>query len=136
MIFREYNNLYFRALEKLLALAIEGKLNEESLFSTVQETALWESAVFIEDAIKSGEWNVIDTDFTTPYKSVPTLPLTELEKRWLKTLFTDKRIKLFIDEEPEFLRDGLPLFDANDVIYPDKFDLGDDYESETYVRKF
>lgn len=136
MIFREYNNLYFRSLEKLLALAIEGKLNEESLFSTVQDTAFSESAVFIEDAIKNGEWNVIDKDFTTPYKSVPTLPLTEIEKRWLKTLFTDKRIKLFVDCEPEFLRDVLPLFDANDVIYPDKFGLGDDYESETYVRNF
>ena len=85
MIFREYNNLYFRSLEKLLALAIEGKLNEESLFSTVQDTAFSESAVFIEDAIKNGEWNVIDKDFTTPYKSVPSLPLTEIEKRWLKS---------------------------------------------------
>lgn len=136
MIFKEYNNLYFRALEKLIALAIDGKLTEEKLFSTVQATAFSESAVFIEDAIKNGEWNVIDKDLTTPYEHVPYLPLTLIEKRWLKALFTDKRIRLFVDEEPEFLYDVSPLFNACDVIYPDKFDLGDDYESETYVKNF
>lgn len=136
MIFREYNNLYFRSLEKLIALAIRGELDERRLFEVVESTAFSESAFFIDEAIKNGEWSVINRDYTTPYGFVPTLVQTQTELMWLKSVCMDKRIKLFLESEPECLQGVQPLFDPDDIIYPDMFACGDDYEDESYIAIF
>ena len=56
MIFSEIYGLYFRTMEKLIAEASSGTLDRESFCRIVRETAFSESELFIESAIKSGEW--------------------------------------------------------------------------------
>ena len=136
MIFSEIYGLYFRTMEKLIAEASSGTLDRESFCRIVRETAFSESELFIESAIKSGEWKVIDESYNTPYEFSPRMPLTETEKRWIKTVSLDKKFKLFIDEVPSWLEETEPLFSPDDILYPDRFSGGDDYESEDYRKIF
>ncbi len=136
MIFSEIYGLYFRTMEKLIAEASSGTLDRESFCRIVRETAFSESELFIESAIKSGEWKVIDESYNTPYEFSPRMPLTETEKRWIKTVSLDKKFKLFIDEVPSWLEKTEPLFSPDDILYPDRFSGGDDYESEDYRKIF
>jgi len=63
------------------------------------------------------------------------MPLTVIQKRWLKAISLDPRIRLFVDEPME-LPDVEPLFLAEDVVLFDRYADGDDYENDTYIRNF
>ena len=54
-------------------------------------------------------WPLIKEDYTTPLKHKPSMPLTTLQKRWLKALLSDPRIQLF-DPPMEGLEDVEPLY--------------------------
>ena len=49
----------------------------------------------INACLKDGTWPLLNADLTTPLRHAPRMPLTTLEKRWLKTLLQDPRIRLF-----------------------------------------
>ena len=85
------------------------------------------------------EWQLIDEQYHTPITQKPTMPLTTLEKRWLKTILSDKRMVLF-QESTDMLAKALvdvePLFLPEDVVYFDRYADGDDYEDPCYVQNF
>ena len=63
------------------------------------------------------------------------MPLTLLQKRWLKAISLDPRIRLFADSFLEM--PGIdPLFTPADICVFDKYLDGDPYEDETYIRHF
>lgn len=53
-------------------------------------------------------WPLIRADYSTPLENPPTMPLTTLQKRWLKAILSDPRIQLF-DPPMEGLEDVEPL---------------------------
>ena len=63
------------------------------------------------------------------------MPLTDLEKRWMKALLLDPRIRLF---EPDMtgLNDVEPLFTPDMIVYYDRYSDGDDYDDPSYIRHF
>jgi predicted DNA-binding transcriptional regulator YafY len=63
------------------------------------------------------------------------MPLTTLEKRWMKTLLQDRRIALF-SPEMAGLEDVEPLFNMDDVVYFDQYLDGDPYEDAAYIAVF
>ena len=63
------------------------------------------------------------------------MPLTSLQKRWLKAIMLDKRVKLF-DVKFNGLDDVQPLFRPEDIYVFDRFSDGDDYENEQYIKNF
>ena len=65
----------------------------------------------------------------------PTMPLTLLEKRWLKAIAEDPRVKLFGAAFPA-LDDVRPLFTKEDYRIYDQYADGDPFEDETYIRHF
>ena len=73
--------------------------------------------------------------YRTSLKHRVKTPLTTLEKRWLKTISSDPRIKLFDCEFPD-LSGVEPLYHDDDIYYCGQYTLGDDYESEKYVSIF
>ena len=78
---------------------------------------------------------MLNPDGSTALKHTPTLPLTLLEKRWLKAIFRDPRIRLFTDETDCF-PEVEPLFDLGDILIFDKYSDGDPYTDEGYIRNF
>lgn len=135
MIFSELYSVYYNAIAKILAEATDHPLKKGELHKIVSEHAFGESILTIEPAISEERWQLILPDGSTPVKNIPTMPLTTLEKRWLKSVFNDPRIKLFTDECNVF--DGVePLFTADDINVFDKYSDGDNYEDEQYIKNF
>ena len=95
MLFHEIYGCYYRAVVQMLNLAIAGGLTEKKMYEIVAETAFEESSLIMIPALKKQEWQLLDENLHTPLKHTPDMPLTILEKRWLKTILLDKRVKLF-----------------------------------------
>lgn len=69
---------------------------------------------------------------------VSDIPLSTIEKMWLKSLYTDPRIRLFLKDGYELpeLHDVEPLFDWNDIVLFDQYADGDPCEDEAYIEIF
>ena len=63
------------------------------------------------------------------------MPLTDLQKRWLKAISLDPRVLLF-DLDFSYLSDVTPLFTPDDYVIYDVYADGDSYYDEQYIRNF
>ena len=135
MIFSELYSVYYSTVAKVLKAAAEHPLGKDELRSIIEENAFAESVLNIEPAIMEQRWQLLGSDGSTALKHTPTLPLTLLEKRWLKAIYQDPRIKLFTDEADCF-PEVEPLFNIDDVLLFDKYSDGDPYTDERYIKNF
>lgn len=135
MIFSELYSAYYRTVAGILSACIDGRPSEKDLRKVVEERAFSESALTILPALKEERWQLVGKDFSTPLRCAPTIPLTLLEKRWLKALLQDPRVRLF-DVQIDGLEDVEPLFDLKDIKYYDRYADGDPYEDEAFVNRF
>ncbi len=135
MLFHEIYGSYYNAVAKMLSLAVKGELDEEKMYEICREKAFAESCLEIIPALKEEKWKLITKDFKTPLKNQPTMPLSELQLRWLKAVSLDKRIRLF-NVNTDFLKDIEPLFIPEDYVIFDKYADGDDFEDEAYIKNF
>ncbi len=135
MIFNEIYSAYYNTVAKIIGRIIEGGATEKELEKIVSDNAFSESMLTIIPSLKSQKWQLVRKDMTTPIKHTPTMPLTQIQKEWLKALSLDPRIKLF-DVDFSFLEDVKPLFTPEDLIIYDRYADGDPYEDEGYVTRF
>ena len=85
--------------------------------------------------MESQTWPLLKDDLTTPLQHKPTMPLTTLQKQWLKALLSDPRIKLF-DPPMDGLEDVEPLYPPNTFVYYDRYNDGDPFEDPGYIKRF
>ena len=135
MIFSELYSAYYNAVASILSAVIDGERSEKELQRIVCERAFGESVLSILPSLKSGKWQLLRPDMTSTLENKPTMPLTTHQKRWLKAISLDPRVKLFGVEFPN-LEDVEPLFTAADYHIYDKYSDGDPYEDEDYIKKF
>ncbi|MBR2651155.1 MAG: WYL domain-containing protein [Clostridia bacterium] len=135
MIFNEIYSAYYNAVAKILKLLVNGNATEAQLRSAISESAFRESALTILPAIKGGRWQLVLGDLTTPIRNEPSMPISILERRWLKAISLDKRIRLF-GIELSGLEDIEPLFGEEDYYVYDKYSDGDPYLDEDYIERF
>lgn len=135
MIFSELYSTYYNTVAHILKAAVDHPLQKDELRSIIAQNAFGESVLNIEPAITEERWQLLNPDGSTAIKHAPTLPLTLLEKRWLKAIFQDPRIRLFTDETVCF-PEVEPLFSLDDVLIFDKCADGDPYTNESYIRSF
>lgn len=135
MIFSELYSAYYNAVASIIGGIIDGEHSEKELQKIVAERAFGESVLTIMPSLKSGKWQLVNSDMTTPLEHKPTMPLTLLQKQWLKAISLDPRIKLFDVKFPN-LDDVEPLFTSSDYYVYDKYGDGDPFEDEEYVRQF
>ena len=135
MIFSELYSAYYNAVAKIIKTAIDHPLEKIELRKIVEEQAFGESILNIEPALTEGRWQVLKPDGTTNIRNIPSMPLTTIQKRWLKAISLDPRIRLFSDDLPDF-PDVEPLFTPDDYTVFDKYSDGDDYEDEAYKQTF
>jgi len=135
MIFSEIYGSYFNAAAKIIDRAVSGELREGDIEDIVLDEAFGESVINLPSRIRSGEWGLLTPDLRTPVKHKPKMPLTLLQKRWLKAIMSDPRIRLFGIECRGL--DGIkPLYDRDTFVYFDRYNDGDPYEDEKYIRNF
>ena len=135
MIFSESYSAYYNAVARILKEACAHALSKTELRKIVEQEAFGESLLSIEPAILDERWQLLNADGTTPICHVPAMPLTLLQKRWLKAIELDPRIRLFSDtvvDEP----DVEPLFRPEDIDVFDRYTDGDPYHDENYVQRF
>ena len=135
MIFHEIYSAYYNAVAKILTALVNEGANEKDLKTIVMKCAFEESAMTILPSLKSGRWQLVTRGLDTPLVHAPTMPLSLLEKRWLKAISLDKRIRLF-GVELSGLDDVEPLFTENDYCVYDKYSDGDPYDDEGYIERF
>ncbi|MDD4124490.1 MAG: WYL domain-containing protein [Eubacteriales bacterium] len=135
MLFSEVYSAYFNAVAAILCEAVNGELTDKRILAIINEKAFSESFLEIIPAIKNEEWLLINKNMKTPIKKPPQMPLTTLQKRWLKALLTDPRIALFAPD-PTGLEEVEPLFTANDIICFDRYLDGDDFSDGNYIENF
>ena len=135
MLFHEIYSSYYRTAASILSEAVRGNLTGTALNSLVQEYAFGESLLTIPDGLKGEKWRLLHKDFSTPLEEEPTMPLTTLEKRWMKALLLDPRIQLF-NPDMTGLADFAPLFTPDMAVYYDRYSDGDDYQNSDYIHHF
>lgn len=135
MLFHEIYGSYYLTTASILREAVNGTLTGKAMKALVQKHAFGESLLTIPDGLSGEKWRLLYKDFTTPLYDEPSMPLTLLEKRWMKALLLDPRIQLF---EPDMtgLEDVEPLFTPDMVVYYDRYTDGDDYSDPDYKKRF
>ena len=135
MLFHEIYSSYFHVVSAILTDAVAGTLTGRRLTQLVQEQAFSESVLTIPDALNRGDWPLLDPNYGTPVRHAPVMPLTTLEKRWLKALLLDPRVALF-DPCVDGLEDIAPLFRPDMIVVFDRYLDGDPYEDPQYIACF
>lgn len=135
MIFSELYSAYYNTIAAIIFAVIDGERSAKELQKIVFEHAFEESVLTVLPNLENEKWQLLRSDKTTPLKHKPTMPLTTLQKQWLKAICLDPRIKLFGIHFPEL--DGIiPLFTQEDFRVYDKYGDGDPFEDEEYQRQF
>lgn len=135
MLFSEIYGSYFHVVASVLTKALEKNLTDRELTELVQEKAFSESILSIPSAIKQNDWKLFKADLKPVLRHKPTLPLTTLQKRWLKALLLDPRIQLFAPDTSG-LENVEPLYKQDTFVFFDQYNDGDPYEDENYIKNF
>ncbi len=135
MLFSELYGTYYNTVAEILRYAVQEELSEEKIKAIVSAKAFGESTLTIPSALKSGKWKLITEDCQTPLLCEPKMPLTTLQKRWLKAISLDRRVRLF-DMDFRELVHVEPLFTPDMIYYYDQYADGDDFADEGYIMRF
>lgn len=135
MIFNEIYSAYYNAVAAILAALTAGPVDEKTIDAIVRRYAFGESMLTVWPSLKKQKWQLVRADRTTPIVHKPAMPLTLLQKQWLKAVSLDPRLRLF-GVQPAGLDDTEPLFTPDDYTVYDKYADGDPYEDEGYIARF
>lgn len=135
MIFSEIYGAYYNAVAAVLREAVVHPVSDADIRRIVEKHAFGESILAIPSALKEGRWKLLKPDGTAVIQNAPSMPLSLMQKRWLKAVVRDPRIKLFGDFDFDF-PDVEPLFLPEDVIVFDQYADGDDYTNADYIANF
>ncbi len=137
LLFHEVYGSYYNVVAEILAEAVKGKLTSDSLMAIVREKAFSESIMNIPDMLRSGKWPLLDEEYETEIIREPQMPLTAIQKRWMKAILADPRISLFFaEQEAEELKNVKPLFMPDTIVYYDRYADGDPFTDLSYIRNF
>ncbi len=135
MIFSEWYGAYYQTVAAILREACTHPVSTAELRRIVAQNAFGESVLNIEPALLEQRWQLLRHDGSTPVRHAPSMPLTNLQKRWLNAIASDPRIRLF-DDHPPYFPEVEPLFTQDDIVVFDRYLDGDPYEDEAYIRVF
>lgn len=135
MLFNEIYGTYFHILSAILAQAVDGELTRDSMYALIREQGFEESILTIPGNLADGVWPLLKPNLTTPLEHRPQQPLSTLEKRWMRSLLNDPRIRLF-DPPTAGLEDVEPLYPADAIVYFDRYGDGDPFDDARYIAHF
>lgn len=134
MLFHEIYGSYYSCVARILRESGKAPLSVRRMIEIVEQGAFEESTMIIPDALRTGQWPLMEGGQSVLLEA-PSMPMTTLQKRWLKTLLLDPRIRLF-DPPETGLEDVEPLYDPDVFVYFDRYTDGDPYEDPVYIRNY
>lgn len=149
-LFDKIYGCYYQAVRRILADARKNPINKERMTELSMKYGYLESGLVIIPKLMNGEWPLLkemsDKHFSTVLiHSEPLLPkglpLTRLQKSWLKALLADSRISLFLSSQQReqllnWLSSTEALYSQDSFYYFDQYLDGDDYASPSYQENF
>ena len=141
-LFSEVYGCYYAVVAEILRSAPLTRTQAEELAAG---RGYGESVIQLIPKLLGGrDWPLLeerDGLFHNRLDRLPVLPVTYLERAWLKALLADPRLRLFLsDEQLSHLGESLsgvdPLYRQEGVVYFDRFLDGDDYADPDYRRRF
>lgn len=141
-LFSEIYSCYYAVIASILQQ--KQPISKKEIYEIIENKAFKESAFYIMPKLISGEWNFLKEcqgRYVPKLEGYGTLPLTALQKAWLKALLSDRRMRLFLKESAisnilEKLKNVKPMFYAEDFYYYDAFTDGDNYDNPQYIENF
>lgn len=135
MLFHEIYGTYYQVTAAILREAARGTLDKKRLTALIQEKGFGESLLTMPEGLQGEKWRLLHSDLSTTQLDSPTMPLSALEKRWMKAILLDPRIQLF-SPDASGLEDVDPLFTQDKIVYYDKYTDGDPYGNPAYIAHF
>ena len=140
-LFSEIYNCYFQVAKSILS---KHSLSDKELSNKVTELGYEESIFFLLPKLKSKEWGLYQKEedlWVSDISKEFYVPLTALQRSYLKAIINDEKIRLFLsDTELSLLEQDLtdvePLWQPEDFYYFDRFTDHDDYSNEVYKKHF
>lgn len=143
-LFSELYNCYYQVVDHILREASAHPISQKRIQAICKEIGFAESSFYILPKLFDGTWHLLSCD-GTHYQSLTgepqSLPLTLLQRSWLKSLLLESRFCLFFTEEEQealarYTEDAKVLWRPKDFHYFDQYADGDDYTSPTYRAHF
>ncbi|MDE5780662.1 MAG: WYL domain-containing protein [Lachnospiraceae bacterium] len=141
-LFSDIYNCYFQIMKSLLKDS--DALSQKNINKCISEMGYEESLLFLVPKLTSGEWDLFkreDDLYISKISKDFFVPLTSLQKSYIKTILADKRIQLFLDENEiadlnSLLADVPLLWNKDDFYYYDSFSNKDDFSDSQYKQHF
>lgn len=141
-LFSEIYNCYYQIMKSILDTKPELSLDE--LRSQISENGYEESLLYLVPKLQSGEWGLFEQDGETYISKLAGdfyVPLTALQKSYIKAILQDIRIQLFFDEDvlqelQQLFADIPALWTSDDFYYYDRYTNRDEYENAQYQQYF
>ena len=134
-LFHKIYSCYYNVVRHILDEAGHSPITRQDMEDICRAYGFQESALSIIPKLTDSTWALLEEQDKHTFTSrlghaVPALPLTNLQKAWLKSLIQDPRFQLFFtDRQLELLAgewDGLPsLYHADDFYSYDRYRDGD-----------
>lgn len=154
-LFEEIYGSYFQAVRRILLDAEAEPLTRKEMEEDILSVSSMDGVLAILPKLLDGAWSSLlnreeDGRFSCALKREQkgkverksfNLPLTKLQKSWLKALLSDPRFRLFFPEDAlkqlETAFGDVPaLYEPSDFHYFDRYADGDPYEDPTYREIF
>lgn len=145
-LFHEIYGTYFRIAARVLE---NESITEKALREIVSEEGFRDSVLFVPQRLipqdDGSDWGLLrkiaDGKFTRVTKNAPEMPLTLLQKRWLKAKLSDPKMQLFLDDETlralhDKLKEIKPLWEPEMFRSNDRFSDGDNFADSDYRLQF
>lgn len=141
-IFSEIYNCYYQIIKQLLCKG--DSVSMEELRLMVTENGYEESLLYLIPKISSGEWNFFEKEGELYLSKISEdfyVPLSTLQKSYIKTILSDSKMQLFLDAETKenlltLFDDIPPLWTENDFHYYDRYVNRDPFEDPIYINNF
>ncbi|MBR3269505.1 MAG: WYL domain-containing protein [Oscillospiraceae bacterium] len=145
-LFHEMYGAYFRIAARVLDAA---PLTDRQVNEIVAAEGFRDSVLFVPQKLlpqaDGSDWGLLrrnpDGTLAAVTKHKPVMPLTLLQKRWLKARLSDPKMQLFFDDETfaaltDALADVSPLWQPELFRYTDRFSDGDPFTEPAYRAHF
>ena len=146
-MYNEIYGLYYFMLENILSKAGKSEITLKEINNIVSKYGFSESSIYFTPDVISQNGTGYDllkqssSGYSSILQSNPIQYLTNLQKRFIKSMLSDKKICLFLDDSmikelSDALVDTSTLFNTDDILFRETASDCDDYSDSAYICNF
>lgn len=141
-LFSEVYNCYFQVIKALLQK--NRRISEQEMRFRISDSCFEESILYLLPRLSKQGWGFYekkDDFFISKLSEQFYVPLTNLQKSYLKAILLDDKIRLFLSDTEiadinAIFSNIRPLYTSEDFYYYDRFTDKDDYGNPDYRKHF